>query len=177
MKHLAKMKGVEGIPEVERGILAGIAIELMELDPKLWACFFGIGVDATVHHPSQNAFGFDLKRRKVGFVKITLSETTVAASYRWSGRVTPQRPVPDKPGWVYPASKSNESGYWYCDVYDPLAFRKWVEQCEQYILARVAYLEERRAKVVAKREFRAEQLEIARKCCENSRARWAKMGC
>lgn len=162
------MPGLKDLAELPREILGGIASEFLEIDPLLRAIFFN-----SRSNPGDT--GFHLKRRQVDVLVVTLRGCSgialVRASYVWRGRIYPQRPA-EKPGYVYPAYKADSSGSWMADLQDPIGFQDWTRLCISHINERIAYADEKRAKVIQMRRFREEQREIARAAAERYRQRF-----
>lgn len=155
-----QLSGLQDFPVVEAGILGGIALDLMELDHMLRPVFFIVP-----YH------GFYLKRRQAQLIRVMLRGNIISADYHWTGRYVPERPVPNKPGWVYRSYRSNESGYWQADVQDPEKFKRLIGLCEDYIRVRSAYLNERRQKAAEMRRLKKEQVRAAEERHEQWKAR------
>ncbi len=170
-----RFPGLKELPAVEGPILAGIATELIGINPMLVASFHkGRGKVPYSYRIKQekDACGFVLKLRRAEIAHVAIFGNVVQAHYEWNGIVIPACPVPDKPGYEYRATRDSKQDTWMADLQDPKDFQYWADRLLEAVKERLDYLEGRRLKAVQEKAFRLKQAQIARECSERWKARW-----
>ncbi len=175
-----KLFGLNSLPEVQRGILAGIAIELMEVNPALRAIFHkGMGNTRRAYYltaeQAAKTYGVYIKLRKVVVIHIAFYDGIAHAAYEWKGKLIPSRPIPTRPGWVYRGRRDDTWDDWRVDIQDPSEFKDWMERAVKLVKERVNYLEDRRLQLAANRELVTRQATITAERRRQSEERWKRI--
>jgi hypothetical protein len=125
------------VQEPAKSILAGIALEFLEIDDLLRVEYF---IDPDTTKAGATVYGFRLWRRRVEILRILLDGHHVECHYDWQNQLLPAQPVPNRPGCVYRPCLVSGGGCWGADIVDRLGFRDWMGLCEEFIVKRVLYL-------------------------------------